>query len=1310
MQTGEARLKVMEALQEEAYKGIVRIDSGTMGHIKVRPGDIVEIEGNRKTVAIVDRAYPSDVGQEVIRMDGIVRRNAKTGIGEVVNVRTAEVKEAKSVTVAPAQQGVMIQAHPDVFKRGLLGRAMIKGDIVALGGTNRRKRTLSDSPLFDEIFNVFGEDFMGNFGLSSLKFIVVDTNPKEAVIISDGTEIKVNPKAMEVIEENIPEVNYEDIGGLSDEIIKIREMVELPLRHPEIFKKLGIEPPAGVLLHGPPGTGKTLLAKAVANESEANFILINGPEIMNKFYGECVDENSLVFTNGIGLTPINEAIQNSDVHNIAALDFENQKTSMLPISDRFDKGVQNTLTVKTPHGSITTTPTSRLLVLRNGEPEWVFVKDLKKNDFVATSKNMPRGKEEIPILINFLKNNNYLQGDKVRKIFDLYNGYGKNKETAEILGIKQRRLEDLKYRKSVPVKIIKKLIEGKEDLIEGDFNLMGKGKIPFRFNSEIAYLIGLIIGDGHLRYTYKNKHVTTIHFTNDDKKVVEKYKKNMNDVFGIKDIKYDGKYGYYFSSSIIGTLLHKLGIPYSDKSHNAIIPNYVLNLPDEMLKEFIKGLFDSDGEVHFVKSGRQIIHYTMSEKLNIGLRLALLRFNIQTTLGRKKDGTYILTISDVNSIDRFRKEIGFNHIKRNKRLKKEIIVKYNKPVYDRIPVYDFLKNIAKEYKISKREFLRNKINLFAVKSYTDKQIKKTIRILKRYKVDYKEIEKLELLNKNDILWSPIKEINEGTAHVYDLTVPKDHNFIANGFIVHNSEKRLREVFEEAEKNAPSIIFIDEIDAIAPKREEVHGELERRVVAQMLALMDGLKNRGRVVVIAATNRPNAIDPALRRPGRFDREISFGVPDKKGRLNILKIHTRNMPLDKTVNLKDISAITHGFVGADLNALAKEAAMNVLRRLLPDFTLREKDPIPKELLDKLVITGTDFKESLKIVRPSAMREVLVEIPNVKWENVGGLESTKQELKEAVEWPLKYPSSFKRLGIKPPRGILLYGPPGTGKTMLAKAVANESEANFILVKGPELLNKFVGESEKGVRKVFEKARQTAPTIVFFDEIDSIAPRRGTDSSKVTERIVNTMLSEMDGLEEMHDVIVLAATNRPDMVDSALLRPGRFDRTLMIPVPDEESRLEILKIHTKDMPLEINKEIIKELGKKYDDNYIYEESKILSKMAGDEPIKSENIKKKKIKFKELNDREKILYYISKDLNNFTGADIENLCREAAILALRENIKADKVRVEHFEEIMKKVKPSITENDLETYKRIEEEYLKTARGAAIKKEAPTYFG
>jgi transitional endoplasmic reticulum ATPase len=756
----EIRLKVMEALQEEAYKGIVRMDSETMHGLQVHAGDVIEIEGNRKTVGIVDRAYPTDIGQSIIRMDGILRRNAKTGIGENVVVRKIEIKEAKTITIAPAQKGITVKADPILFKRGLLGRAVVNGDIIVPGGSTRRKSVLSDSPFFDDVFSMFEEGFSGSFSLSGLRFIVVSSVPKEAVIITENTELILSPKAVEITDENIAEVTYEDIGGLTDEVKKIREMVELPLKHPQLFRRLGIEPPKGVLLHGPPGTGKTLLAKAVANESEANFVLVNGPEIINKFYGE-------------------------------------------------------------------------------------------------------------------------------------------------------------------------------------------------------------------------------------------------------------------------------------------------------------------------------------------------------------------------------------------------------------------------------------------------------------------------------------------------------------------SEKKIREIFDNAEKNAPSIIFIDEIDAIASKREDSFGELERRVVSQLLTALDGLKGRGNVIVIGATNRPNSIDPALRRPGRFDREVEIGIPDKNARLNILKIHTRNMPLTKDVSLKKIAERTHGFVGADVASLCKEAAMSVLRRILPEIKFGEKEEIPKKVWEKLMITGEDFSEALRLVRPSAMREVLVETPNINWKDIGGLDLLKQEFKEAVEWPLKHPSAFKKMGIRPPRGLLMYGPPGCGKTLLAKAVANESESNFILVKGPELLNKWVGESEKGIRKIFEKARQVSPAIVFFDEMDAIAPRRGSESgSGVTERMVNTLLAEMDGLEELNDVVVIAATNRPDIIDPALLRPGRFDRFLLVPPPEKDSVIEILKIHTKDVPLAKNVDL----------------KKIAEKAEG-----------------------------------YVGADLEAVVREAAMLALRDNLKAKEVPMACFEEALKKVRPSVPKDTLETYKAIEEQYLKNAK-AGLAKETLNYLG
>jgi transitional endoplasmic reticulum ATPase len=759
----DIQLKVAEAIQDDVNKGIVRVDSNFMKEIGVRPGDIVGIKGERQTVGIVDRAYPGDIGLNIIRIDGITRRNAKTGIGEMVKVTKADVKEAKRVTIAPAKKGIVVRASPLIFKQGLLGRSVMKGDIVSLGGTKRRRSTMSGSPFFDEIFDMLDDEFQGGFGLSGfgdLKFIVVDANPKQAVFISENTEIVFNPEAVDLEkEETIPDITYEDIGGLEEEIKNVREMVELPLKHPEIFERLGVEAPKGVLLHGPPGTGKTLLAKAVANETNSHFILVNGPEVMSKYYGQ-------------------------------------------------------------------------------------------------------------------------------------------------------------------------------------------------------------------------------------------------------------------------------------------------------------------------------------------------------------------------------------------------------------------------------------------------------------------------------------------------------------------SEENLRKKFEEAEKNAPAIIFFDEIDAIASKREEVHGEVERRVVAQLLSLMDGLQARGKVVVVAATNMPNLLDPALRRPGRFDREIIIGVPNKAGRLDILKIHTRNMPLAKDVNLKEIANITHGFVGADLSSLVKEAAMIVLRRVLPDLKLKEEDAIPKEVLEKLKVTRNDIRDALKVVRPSALREVLLETPNVKWDSIGGLEEVKQSLIEAVQWPLQHPESFKRLGVQPPKGLLLYGPPGTGKTMLARAVATESEANFIAVKGPEMLSKWVGESERAVRKVFEKARQTSPSIVFFDEIDSIAPSRSASSdSHVTERIVNQLLTEMDGLESLSDVVVIAATNRPDMVDTALLRPGRFDRVIMTPPPDKKAREEIFKIHTKGMPLE---------------------GVSLSTLA-------------------------------EKTENYVGADIESVCREAAILALQEDIKASKVTAAHFDKALKKVFPSVTKEIENAYNDIGK-HFSSARGKQMEEEKPSYMG
>ena len=748
------RLRVGEVppnAQQDVGKGIIRVDSKIMEQLEINEGEAVTIQGNRKTVGRAARSYPADKGLGIARMDGYMRKNAGTSLGEHVEVEQAELKEAKKIVLAPAEEGVMMQvSDPNIFKRGLLQRPVMQGDIISPGNQDKPRS------FFDDMFETAADNFAFSFG--DTKLSVVKTKPKGAVKITEQTQIEMRERAVSEPQQQVkvPEVTYEDIGGLDQEVQKVREMIELPLKHPEVFQQLGIDAPSGVLLQGPPGTGKTLLAKAVANEADANFLSIDGPEIMSKYYGE-------------------------------------------------------------------------------------------------------------------------------------------------------------------------------------------------------------------------------------------------------------------------------------------------------------------------------------------------------------------------------------------------------------------------------------------------------------------------------------------------------------------SEKQLREKFEEAREGEPSIIFIDEIDAIAPKRGDAGGEVERRVVATLLSEMDGLESRENVIVIAATNRPEAIDPALRRGGRFDREIEIGVPNREGRKEVLQIHTRNMPLSDDVELDELADLTHGYVGADLEALCKEAAMSTLRTVLPEIDMDEE--IPSDVMEKLIVDRDAMMDGMRNVEPSQMREVMVEVPKVSWEDVGGLSDTKERLKEMVEWPQLYPERFENMGIEVPKGIMLYGMPGTGKTLLAKAVANEANANFISIKGPEVFSKYVGESEEAVREIFKKARQVAPCILFIDEIDAIAPRRGGrgSDSGVGDRVVNQLLTELDGVESLEGVTVIAATNRPDMIDPAITRPGRIDRSVEVAVPDLEARRKILGVHTRDMPL-----------------------------ADDVDLDE----------------------LAEETENFVGSDIEALCREAAMISLREDPEDEEVSMEEFEQALEETRPTANEDNRKMY----EQMTQKMKDIETEESTPNYFG
>jgi len=1099
-------LRVADAYQRDVGRGIARVDPKVVDELGLTSGDVIQIVGKKKTTALSWPGYESDSGKGTIRIDGYLRNNAGVSIDDKVTIRKIEAKIAQRLTLAPTEP-LRIVGGEEYLSQVLEGRVLARGDYVPISVMGRK-----------------------------IDLVVTSTTPTaEAVIVTDQTEVTVGEQVKEA-PRAIPRIAYEDIGGLRPVIQKVREMIELPLRHPELFERLGVEAPKGVLLHGPPG---------------------------------CVVGDSLIALENGGLIRLEE-LAKGVLPGIYVADLPIYPPGSAKALHIYD--VPETMEIITETGKRLRTTLNHPLMTEHG---WTPADKLKPEDRVKTIRWIPSPTQYVVV------------SDTINMV-----------------------------------------------------RLWTKPVMPKFWDEQLGELFGIFIAEGTAS---KDRVLFTIE--SHEEELATAIRKGMM-IFGVEGyiVPKSGKQCNVLRFDNRG--LAELFGKYWSRVEKRV-PTPILMSPNTVVAAFLRGAFEGDGYARKANNYHGVFLKSKHRKLLEEVQTLLLRFGITSrihggtyiTRGGKDSASYALAIRGKDVVNKFKEQIGFISTRKRARLE----------------------GIVKGYK-------RNLTYL-----NDDSEKIKTIRKL------------------------------EGWQRVYDFEVPSTHSFFTNGILSHNtgktllakavasetnanfysiggpeimskfygeSEERLREIFKEAQENAPSIIFIDEIDSIAPKREEVTGEVEKRVVSQLLSVMDGLQSRGKVVVIGATNRINSIDPALRRPGRFDREIEIGVPDRDGRLEILQIHTRGMPLED-VDLKKLADVTHGFVGADLEALAKEAAIRALRRILPEINL-EAENIPAEVLNKIIVRMSDFQEALKEVEPSAMREVLVEVPDIRWDDIGGLEGVKEELREAIEWPLKYPELFAQMNAVPPKGLLLYGPPGTGKTLLAKAAANESEANFISVKGPELLNKFVGESEKAVREIFRKARQASPCIIFFDEIDSVAPVRGSSmgDSNVTERVISQFLTEMDGLEELRNVVIIAATNRPDIVDPALLRPGRFDRMLLVPPPDLEARKQIFRIHTKKTPLA-------------------------------EDVKLDDLARK--------------------TEGYTGADIASICNTAVMLSIKEHIgkakdpedakkraKGLKVAKRHFDEAMQKVKP-ISSQELRMYERFSQQFS-DAKVGLQKAPAPPQLG